>query len=304
MNDLDLMERFRADVPAAGSGALSQARAAMFHERPARRVTRARWQLVPVAGLAAAALIAVAVAAWPSHAPPVPALDGAQVLRLAADEARQQPLLAARPDQFVFFDTKIAFPAPTGPRFAHPPGAHPPEGRTQQMWLSVDGRRDGAFHATTEGNAGSLPVSGQVLHGAPAYRRDLPTDVAAMRRYLYAFDGRTGSADGNAWAGVFNLLHDQYLPPDTAAALFEAAATIPGSTVLRNQTDLAGRPGLAVSRVNGEFRQDLIFDLPTHRYLGERDTELRDTSIYAKGTVVGASALLRVAIVDRAGQLP
>ena len=317
MNDLELMERFRADVAPADPVALSRARAGMFRDHPVRRVRRSRWQLVPVAGLAAAATIAVAVTAWPSNGPP-PAPDAAQLLRLAADEARQEPLLPARPDQFVFFETRVVYaehiekyPVPVGPprKYTVPagsPSAPPLDQRTQQMWLSVDGSRDGAWKGTAVGPPGSRPlaVSAKVRHGAPAYRRDLPTEVAAMRNYLYAPGEGTGTADENAWGRVGDLLHDEYLPPDTAAALFEAAATIPGTTVRPGQVDLAGRPGVAVSRVSGEVRQDLIFDPSTHRLLGERDTTVGGPSPYPKGTVVAESAQLRVAIVDRAGQLP
>jgi hypothetical protein len=292
MNDLELMERFRAEIAPPDPAAVSRARAGMFHDHPVRKAARPRWQLVPIAGLAAAATIAVAVTAWPSSGPPA-APDGARLLRLAADEARQEPLLTPRPDQFVFFDTKVISAEPDSTSL---------QVRTQQMWLSVDGRREGAYRSATVpavGN-GHLVTTGKVVSSAPAYRRDLPTDVSAMREYLY---GRTGTAE-TAWGRVCNLLREKYLPPDTTAALFEAAATIPGITVIPDQVDLAGRPGIAVSRSAGEIRQDLIFAPSTHRLLGERDIELRDSVHYPKGTVFGESAQLRVAIVDRAGQLP
>ncbi|WP_250006048.1 hypothetical protein [Actinoplanes sp. M2I2] len=87
--------------------------------------------------------------------------------------------------------------------------------------------------------------------------------------------------------------------------MFEAAATIPGTEVVR-QADLAGRAGVAVSRTDDDgIRHDLIFDAGSHRFLGERQVAVTDrTPPYPKGALIGWTAQLEVAIVDKAGQLP
>lgn len=53
-----------------------------------------------------------------------------------------------------------------------------------------------------------------------------------------------------------------------------------------------------------DVRAELIFDAETYEYLGERGVAVKDHDIWHKGDVTGGEARLRVAIVDRAGQLP
>jgi hypothetical protein len=67
-----------------------------------------------------------------------------------------------------------------------------------------------------------------------------------------------------------------------------------------------------VTRKEGAFRFGLIFDAKTHRYLGSNAGLVNLTTGIPGVTVSGVksgdpttqTAILRVAIVDRAGQLP
>ncbi len=147
--------------------------------------------------------------------------------------------------------------------------------------------------------------------GIPAYRTDLPTDAKAMRAYLYR-DAQDNppkpngpTPDDRAWSKIGDTLREQYLPPASVAALFDAAATIPGTSVVQG-ADLAGRKGTAVARTSRfGIRFELIFDTKTHRLLGERTVAVRDVEPgIKKDAVTGFTAQLKIGIVDRVGQLP
>jgi hypothetical protein len=269
------------------------------------------WRLAPAAALAAAVAATVVVAARPHHDPAVTS-DAAQVLRLAAAEAGREPILTARPDQFVYVDSLVAWagasmPANTADKATY----QPPVEKDRRIWLSVDGTRDGLLRekAVHQADAGNklvlddvpLPVQGNPI---PAYARNLPTDAKGMRDFLYTGGNSKHSADSSAWTKIGDTLREQYVPPASVAAMFEAAATIPGTSVV-HQADLAGRKGIAVSRVEAGTRHDLIFDATTYHFLGERDVVVsNEAAPFPKNAVIGWTAQLKIAIVDRVGQLP
>lgn len=105
-------------------------------------------------------------------------------------------------------------------------------------------------------------------------------------------------------AAAEELLLEQYIPPAAEAAIFEALATVPGTEVHENVTDLAGREGVAVGHVLDGSRFDLIFDATTYRYLGTREILTEPYGKTPAGHVNGERARLRIAIVDEAGRLP
>ncbi|MGK5678475.1 CU044_5270 family protein [Actinoplanes sp. URMC 104] len=299
MNDLDVMEEFRAEMPPADPEVLARARAAMFRQAQAGNRRRARWP-VPVAAMAALVAAGVAVVALQERAGPSPSPEAVRVLRLAAAEARRDPALAARPDQFVYVRSRVAY---AGASFENGAARYiPPVEKDRRVWLSVDGSRTGLLRERAVGEvSGDTPLDA----GFPAYQRDLPTETVPMRNWLYAGTGNTKKGgnppDVTAFMKVGDTLHEQYVPPAAAAALYEAAATIPGTAVVE-QVDLAGRRGIAVSKTHHATRHDLIFDATSFRFLGEREVAQRDAAPFPDGAVIGWSAQLRVAIVDRAGQ--
>ncbi|HEY0533966.1 MAG TPA: CU044_5270 family protein [Actinoplanes sp.] len=331
MNDLDLVERFRDDLPPADPAALARARARMFHDLAPRRRARWQWGLVPAGALAAVIAGAVAISGMGGHAlVPTPhtaqgptgagASDAATVLRLAAAEARQAPELTARPDQFLYVESRVTWagaPSLLGnvstPKAKGTATYQPPVERLRRVWLSVDGRQPGLLkqQLASDGKVQTIPL---VNEDAPdvklpsPYRDDLPTDVTAMRAYLYRArldpsgpSGRNSAAQ--AFTKIGDTLREEYLPPRALAALFEAAATIPGTT-LKKQADLSGRSGIAVCRTDQGTSFELIFDATTYEYLGEREVAAGDSPSVPKDAVIGWTAQLRMAIVDRAGQLP
>jgi hypothetical protein len=315
MNDLDLMERFRDDLPPADPATLARARARMFHEPEPRRRARWAWGLVPAGALAAAVAGAVAFSGVHATPPPAPATeavpvtprkttpaiatDGPGMLRLAAAEIRDEAPLPARPGQFVYVESVVAYDNVGA--LESSPKWEPPKQVNRKIWLAVDGVKAGLLREKQArgGQETDTPLDANV---PPAYVTDLPTDPKAMRAWLYKNENKN-PPDAEAWTKVGDTLREQYVTPAEQAAIFEAAATIPGTTLVK-QADLAGRKGIAVSRLDGPVRFDYIFDAKTYHFMGERVVVVGHLPPYPKGAVSAFTAQLKVAIVDAAGQLP
>ena len=301
----------RLDPPRPGPGdevshhlqrAIEAARAGSVGSGPRRSVTAIRRRrLVTAAPLATVLTVAglTVQTFWIAGHSPASSASAAEILNQAALAAEREPALLARPDQFVFTEWTSEVPV------------DPPQTRRLQRWRSADGTRDGVLRWRLEGETSGWheevqPVSEQP---GPGYRTDLPSDPEQMLRYLYA--QRPKVCDGNGWCLHYKPgdpdvadftafitatdMLDTYVPPAARAALFQAIARIPAMTVVRNVHDAAGRPGIAVRHhIDNEFI-DLIFDPVTYQYLGG--------GISLSGQTYRTTNR-RVAIVDRAGQLP
>lgn len=85
---------------------------------------------------------------------------------------------------------------------------------------------------------------------------------------------RVQISDGSSRAlAVWTLIRFlvQNAPPAQQAALFRAAARIPGIQRLENAVDADGRASVAVGlRGPRVGRVEMLFDARSHRYLGER----------------------------------
>ncbi|MBE1492827.1 CU044_5270 family protein [Plantactinospora soyae] len=300
MDDLRLLQQAGREIPLATPDQLAPARdrlLAAMTTTPAtpttiRREARRGWRFVfggvAAAGVAAA-IVSVLVLAPDRVGGDLPAAraDASQVLRNAAAAALRLPDATPRPDQFIYTRTQ--------------------EGKeTRESWLSVDGTRDGLVRtASADGGSNSvLPgcrdgraavVKGdQVLPGRtepctlePGYRSDLPTDAAAMGAYLTENrSGEPGSVN-SAGKDVYYFA-GAYLRPRTRAALYEAAATVPGLRAVENVTDGAGRPGIGIAwpSTGRSGEMILVFEPESYAFLG----------------VSGASAVLDLAVVDKVGQ--
>ena len=150
------------------------------------------------------------------------------------------------------------------------------------------------------------PAVHRYLSGAsgPALRTDLPTGTDAMVRYLYRNSHGQNPPDQQAFITAGDLVREAYLPPAALAALWSATARIPGVATAHDEVDAAGRHGVAVVREFNGLRQELILDPVTYAFLGEREVVTRDQDGLIRGQILGSSASMRIAIVDRPGQLP
>lgn len=269
--------------------------------------------------------------------------EAVRILQLAAYHVSAAPSPAARPDQYVFVESvdssinvNIEDPAkdPDGPHRA----TAKLEPQLSRRWNSVDDTHGGLVRRLPWGSSRrpleqptalpgcrdgrrvidpARPDVTQACTPQPAVRTDLPTDTDAMLRYLY----RPGN-DASGWANVpaddkafwraNNLIPASLTAPAVQATVFRAIARIPRVTVVPGVVDAAGRRGVAVTLTGAGLRFGLIFDTKTYRYLGS-DVAVVDMAVVFKnitirgmkpGDPINQSAILRVAIVDKAGQLP
>ncbi|MFF4764166.1 hypothetical protein [Streptomyces sp. NPDC001292] len=90
------------------------------------------------------------------------------------------------------------------------------------------------------------------------------------------------------------------MPAPTAAALYRAAAKIPGVVVVARSQDAAGRDGIASARLDPQTGQRIewIFDRNTFTCLGSHGLQVAAGHEVKPGTVTERAAILQRAIVD------
>ncbi|WP_326836002.1 CU044_5270 family protein [Amycolatopsis rhabdoformis] len=286
MDELQLVRERTADVPLPDLAELQAARARLVAVTAKEPRSRKRLWLAGTATVGIAAAITAVVSFAPNGdgplAPPRAAADPVRVLHDAAAEALKLPSTPPRPDQFVYVKTQYA-------------------DSDREAWISADGKHDGyvrqdgqtlTLQACVDGKYRVQGANNPAANGTeepcvvtPAYRADLPTTADAMFQYLDKHhSGEAG--DVNAMGkDVQMLVGETYLSPRTKAALFDAAAKVPGLQAVDHVTDAAGRPGVGITWPGHGVT--LVFDAKTFTYLGT-----------TQGAVVGYG------IVDRPGQLP
>jgi hypothetical protein len=260
--------------------------------------------------------------ARPLHNDRISLMAASEVLGKASDAAAAGPDLKPRPGQLLYFaSTSRQNGGPATPRKA---------------WLSVDGKHPGLIDQSVAGHRmyvwicsdkqGGSPSETADLkhppkncHDQPAYSPSVPTDPAAAKAWLYRNSRGGNPPDVQAFITVGDTIREHYVPAKALAALFKAAAQIPGVKVYRNVVDSAGRRGIAVGQTWRYDRQELIFDPTTYKLIGERevcDTESSfhpagesktdlPTGVPCKNGQVGySSAETGFGVVDRPGQLP
>ncbi len=212
----------------------------------------------------------------------------------AARSALAQPAVVPRPDQFVYWKTAGSLSGAT------------------ETWRSADGSRDG--FVLSGGNKTMLwgcsggwqtvqpdPGSGrtsltQRCVAEPAFLPGVPATASGMRDYLARNFGSSVRDAAVAEKVTEIMLYQNYLLPAQRAALYQFLVTLPGLKVVPHGRDYAGRPGVGVSLTTGGFTTMWIFDPKTFAYLGDVEQ--------AGGKLISGDAVLKVAIVDEAGQRP
>lgn len=278
---------------------------------------RSRWSarrlvFVGIAATTVAAGVAAALIVVPGHdgqpgstSAVVPgggksavSLTAAQFLHAAARAALRQPSGAPRPSQWVYSETE----GPTGAK--------------TQVWLPADGRRNGLVHPSQ--GAGQYPActiaQAEARHCRPdaGYFPDMPTNPQRLFAYLdkvQIASDTAPSGEGGSWLanqlakGVFALMQQSYLRPAQRAALYELMADTPGFTVVPHVRDAIGRVGVAVEWMFEGGRGAVIFEPGTYEFLGVRTWPV--ASFRGPGAhQYDGDALIKLAVVDRMGQLP
>jgi len=130
----------------------------------------------------------------------------------------------------------------------------------------------------------------------------LPLDPGALLTEIYRLTATKGtSPDGEALVWIADTLRGGAVPAEYRAAIYQAAALIPGVTITEEQATLNGTTGMAIGRdeTNSTFRQEIIIDPATGQFIGERTVELEGYGPVAAGTVVAWTAVT-TEIVDAA----
>jgi len=151
VNDLELVRELRGDPPDAEPAVLLSARFALQREMrgDTRRPGAGRWRLATAGGLAALLAIAVVVAQNGPPAPDGTVNDAAGILDRAALAAAHEPILPARPDQYVFVESIEGYHGETYDCDGKADQSHctaipgPVKRTLRQVWSSVDGTHDG-----------------------------------------------------------------------------------------------------------------------------------------------------------------
>ncbi len=103
---------------------------------------------------------------------------------------------------------------------------------------------------------GCLSARAQLLKTLPAEVDKLAASLAASRRLSVHRIGE--------------LMGEALVPPALRRPLYEVAAGLPGAEALASATDMLGRSGLGVARLERGLREELIFDPDSFELLARR----------------------------------
>ena len=112
----------------------------------------------------------------------------------------------------------------------------------------------------------------------------------------------SAASGGGEAADSGNSVGAGVAPADVRAALYEAAAGIPGVEITEQVANLEGSTGISIGRVESadNSRQDLIIDRQTGALIGEREVALKDEGWgFPAGTTTSFTAV-RTSVVDSA----
>jgi hypothetical protein len=250
--------------------------------------SRRRFVMIAVPLATAVAVAAAVVVGTVGSGTPTTDQEAVDLLNRIAAVAAAKKSVPVRDDQYVYISTQ---------------GEMRDSGITvgfrESRWTAVDGKRPGRVRMTVLYGPPlpGLPPKGGTREGTlspdpnvTTYREleALPTDPDALLKKIYDDTKDKDSINpGQALETIGDMLDDATLLPKVNAALYRAAAKIPGVSVVENAKDLAGRPGIGLSFKERDDRHTWVFDKESLNYLGS-DKE----------------ALLGAGIVDKAGETP
>ncbi|MBB5938025.1 CU044_5270 family protein [Streptomyces zagrosensis] len=238
-----------------------------------------------------------------------------ELLAHIATAAEKKPDIRPRDGEFTYVRSKrAALPDSTDEALCT--GIEPL--RQRQIWRSVDGSQAGLLRSEQfPGERIRLnPDAPNPTSTAYRHLQHLPNDPATLLRTLYAVTLAGRPNDQQVFRSVGGMLTESVLPPATEAALYRAAARIPGVVVIKDAVDAVGRHGTAVARfddTSGE-REEWIFDRKTRHLLGVRvvtvdpekapGTARENCAGLRAGVVTSTTAVVERGIAARAGDRP
>lgn len=263
----------------------------MAEMQPERRPVRRRRLALVTASVLTVAAVAAGFALTAGEPGTEPGTDATQqtpyetpaaaTFRLAAQYAAAKDWEVPRPDQWTYTKDWSEEPGPLA-EYYHWSG--PPV--TGEWWEKIDGTKVAGWQDS--GRVEEMDADNQI-----PFLMSLPTDpeqlLAALREKLAdsAGEGDGGTADHALpvpqppqndeqrdlllYSYVSLILERGVLPPDITAALWQAAALIPGVSQQEGTVEIEGRKAIAVSVVmDGWLEVQLLVDPDTHEYVGRR----------------------------------
>lgn len=131
-----------------------------------------------------------------------------------------------------------------------------------------------------------------------------PRDPEKLLEVVYDYQRNKGRGDTpyeEAFGTISDTLSTGVIPADLRAALYQAAALIPGVTVTDREATLDGRTGISLGMKTAGYnaRQELIIDPATGQVIGEREVLLEESGGIPAGTATTWTAVT-TSVVDSA----
>ncbi|MCK1794476.1 CU044_5270 family protein [Streptomyces sp. XM4193] len=235
-----------------------------------------------------------------------------ELLDRISTAAKQSAGPDPRPDQWIYVESTVANTYVRTVENKHTVVSEKPH--TRQVWQSPDGHKGWLIEPGNSPEGGETLDSEHSHTGAWDKLKKLPTEPDALLKKIYAESKDQGnSRDHAAFDLIGDLISESYAPAGLEAALYKAAAKIPGVVNVDDAVDAVGRKGVAVARLD-EFsgeRTEWIFDRRTHAFLGERGVQVKEPKspneedlLMKPGTVTFTSATTARAVVDELKQKP
>jgi len=140
--------------------------------------------------------------------------------------------------------------------------------------------------------------NGAFMNSRPDYTPEslkaLPRDPQQLLNHFYLVNPGSGvSKDGEAFHLIIEVLRTGFVPADLRAALYKAAALIPGVSVTEKAATLDGRQGISIGRTESKTaeRQDIIIDPTNGLVIGERLVILNGQPGIPAGTAIGSTSV-------------
>ncbi|MBW8740838.1 MAG: CU044_5270 family protein [Streptomyces turgidiscabies] len=257
------------------------------------RAPRRRFAVIAVPLATATAIVAAVLAGAVGSKTASTDADAVDLLHRIAEVAAAKKSVPVRDDQYVYVRTQGSM------KFSE----NDVRILREASWNAVDGKRAGLRRIT-------------VLVGPPFRARDpfsgyskgthdmrlspdpnvttfrelqaLPTDPDALLEKIYAgTKGEGQTRESAALEKIGDMLPDATLLPELDAALYRAAAKMPGVSVVTDAKDYTGRSGIGLSFKERDGRTVWVFDKKSLAFLGSPD-----------------QALLTVGGADKAGETP
>jgi hypothetical protein len=302
-----LMQQLTQDPPPSPAQASHQRT-----HRPTRRAVLA----AAVASAASAGIVVVRVQQHPASpaAPKSPGMStqagigptAAITLDAMARDAAVMSPPAIGPDQWYYLKEKFrntnwvintywgfaanvnGFPGNPWPITAQPV-------QVEESWIAQQARQQ----SLVQGPGASVRWSGspkKMVNPTYAWLQSLPTNPHQLLEILYAESAYLGGGRSvAAFSAIGHVLSTAVLPPATEAAIYRAAALIPGVTLIRESIDMTGRTGFGIALTDSTgLQNEWIFSKATYRFLGERATQVTDAPGFVAtdggaGTTLGTS---------------